>query len=115
MGAGEGGDAAAVWLVMKLQFTFSPAAKAEFFAAIAWYESQAPGLGKEFAAEVFQALDRAAAAPERFRVIRGRARKIRLKRFKAYSIYFAIKDGAFSVLSVFHRARNPAELLRRLE
>lgn len=100
---------------MKLQFTFKPAAKAEFFEAIAWYESEAPGLGNEFAQEVFQALDRAASAPERFRVVRGRARKIRLQRFKAYSIYFAIKDEACFVLSVFHRARNPDEILTRLE
>ena len=115
MGAGEGGDAAAFWLVMKLQFTFKPAAKAEFFEAIAWYENEAPGLGTEFAQEVFQAMDRAASAPERFRVVRGRARKIRLKRFKAYSIYFAVKDEACSVMSVFHSARKPAELRRRLD
>ena len=50
-----------------------------------------------------------------FRKVRGRARTLRLKRFKAYSIYFAIKDDVFSVMSIFHGSRNPAELDRRLQ
>jgi plasmid stabilization system protein ParE len=100
---------------MNLQFVFKPEAKAEFFEAIVWYETQDPGLGKEFSQEVVQSLERAVAQPEMFRKVRGRAQRIRLKRFKPYSIYFAIKDGVFSVISVFHGARNPAELLRRLK
>ncbi len=100
---------------MSLQFIFKPEAKAEFFEAIVWYENQVPNLGKDFSQEVIEALERAQAQPEMFRKVRGRAQRIRLKRFKPYSIYFAIKDGAFSVISVFHGARNPAELLRRLK
>jgi len=34
---------------------------------------------------------------------------------KAGAIYFAVKDNAFAVLSVFHASRNPSELERRLE
>ena len=100
---------------MSLQFIFKPPAKEEFFEAIAWYEGECPGLGKEFAQEVFQALERALIQPEIFRKFRGRARRIRLKRFKAYSIYFAVKENVFSVMAVFHGARNPAELRRRLK
>jgi plasmid stabilization system protein ParE len=100
---------------MSLQAIFKPPAKEEFFEAIAWYEDKCPGLGKEFAQEVLQALDRALIQPEIFRKFRGRARKIRLKRFKAYGIYFAVKDNALSVIAVFHGARNPAELRRRLK
>jgi len=99
---------------MNFDSFFEPDAKAEFFEAIAWYESQSPGLGKEFAQEVLEAVARAQSQPELFRKVRGRARKIRLKRFAAYSVYFAVKGEAFSVLSVFHSARNPAELRRRL-
>ena len=100
---------------MNFDFFFEPEAKAEFFEAIVWYENESPGLGKEFTREIFQAIERAQAQPELFYKARGRARKIRLKRFKAYSIYFAIKDDVFSVISVFHGARNPAELRRRLK
>jgi toxin ParE1/3/4 len=94
---------------------FEPEARAEFFEAIAWYEDKSAGLGKEFAQAVFEAVDHAQAQPEIYRMVRGRARKVRLKRFKPYSIYFAIKDEVFSVVSVFHGARNPVELERRLK
>ncbi len=94
---------------------FEPEAKAEFFEAIVWYENESPGLGKEFAGEVLGAIERARLQPELFRKVRGRAHKVRLKRFKAYSIYFAIKDDILSVVSVFHSARNPEELRRRLK
>jgi hypothetical protein len=100
---------------MNLDSLFEPEAKAEFFEAIAWYENESPGLGKGFAGEVLGAVDRALLQPELYRKVRGRARKVRLKRFKAYSLYFAIKDDVFSVVSVFHGARNPAELRRRLK
>jgi plasmid stabilization system protein ParE len=100
---------------MSLQLIFQPPAQAEFFEAVAWYENESPGLGKEFAREVFQALKRACFQPEIFRKIRGGGRKIRLKRFKVYTIYFAVKDDALSVVAVFHGARNPADLRPRLK
>jgi len=100
---------------MNFESVFRPEAKAEFFEAIVWYEDRLPGLGKEFAQEVIRALERAQLQPEMFRKVRGRARRIRLKRFKAYSIYFAVKDDAFSVICVFHGARDPEELERRLK
>jgi len=94
---------------------FQPVALAELTGAIAWYEQERPGLGKDFSDEVYRALERAAVQPERFCQVRGRARKIRLKRFKAYAIYFAITDDVFSVLAIFHGSRSPAELHRRLK
>lgn len=99
---------------MSLPVIFKPAAYLEFEEAVAWYETQRPGLGQEFKLEVKSALQRALANPELFQRVRGRAQKIRLRRFDQYAIYFAIKDGAFSVIAVFHGARNPAELGRRL-
>lgn len=99
---------------MKLQLAFRPDAELEFFRAIAWYEQERPGLGQDFAHEVMQALEHAAEQPELFRKARGSARKIRLKRFKAYRIYFAVKDDVLSAISVFHGSRNPAELRRKL-
>ena len=94
---------------------FKPAARLEFDEAVTWYEGERPGLGREFKLAVKLALKRAQATPERFQRVRGRARKIRLRRFKKYAIYFAVKDDAFAVLSVFHASRNPAELARRLK
>lgn len=93
---------------------FTTEAKLEFFDAIAWYEEKEPGLGRVFALEVIHALRRAGRQPELYRKVRGRARKIRLKRFIAYNLYFAIKDDIFSVIAVFHSSRNPGEICRRL-
>jgi hypothetical protein len=64
--------------------------------------------------EVKLALKQAVASPSHFQRVRGRAQKIRLRRFRKYAIYFAVKDNVFAVLSVFHASRNPAELERRL-
>lgn len=99
---------------MSLQVIFKPAALAEFEEAVAWYETQRPGLGEEFKLEVKATLKRALANPGHFPRVRGRAQRIRLRRFKKYAIYFAIKDDTFAVLAVFHGSRNPAELQRRL-
>jgi plasmid stabilization system protein ParE len=100
---------------MSLPVIFKPAARLEFEEAVTWYERQSPGLGREFKLEVKLALKRALDNPGRFQRVRGRAQKIRLLRFKRYSIYFAIKDDTFAVLSLFHASRNPAELDHRLE
>ncbi len=100
---------------MSLPVIFKPAARLEFEEAVAWYEGERPGLGREFKLEVKLALKRAVANPGHFQRVRGRAQKIRLRRFKKYALYFAVKDNAFAVLSVFHASRNPAELERRLD
>jgi len=100
---------------MSLPLIFKASALAELVEAIAWYENGQPGLGREFALEVKAALGRAQANPELFRKVRGRARKIQLRRFTKYSIYFAVKDNSFAVLSVFHGARNPAAVKPRLK
>jgi toxin ParE1/3/4 len=99
---------------MSLRVIFKPAARQEFDEAVIWYESQRTGLGQEFKLEVKATLMRALANPEPFQRVRGRAQKIRLRRFKKYAIYFAIKGETFAVLAVFHGARNPNVLYRRL-
>src|SRR5437899_2231336 len=100
---------------MSLPVIFKPAAHLEFEEAVAWYEAQRSGLGEEFKREVKSTLERALLNPEHFQHVRGRAQRIRLRRFKQYAIYFGIKEGTFAILAVFHGARNPAELLRRLQ
>ena len=99
---------------MSLRLIFKPLARAEYDEATAWYEPQRPGLGREFFLEVDRALQRAQDNPERFPKIRRQARRIRLRRFSRYNIYFAVKDETFTVLAVFHSSRNPEQLWRRL-
>jgi plasmid stabilization system protein ParE len=99
---------------MSLPVAFKPAALAEFEEAVTWYETQRPGLGEEFKLEVKATLKRALTNPGLFQRVRGRAQKARLRRFKKYAVYFAIKDGTFAVIAVFHGSRNPAELQPRM-
>lgn len=97
-----------------MKLFFEAGAKAEFIEAALWHNCQRSGLGNEFKAEVEQAIRAARSHPERFRKIPGGARKIRLKRFHKYAVYFAIEGDVFSVLAVFHESRNPDNLKRRL-
>ena len=68
---------------MSLPVIFKPAARLEFEEAVAWYEGERPGLGREFKLEVKLALKRAVANPGHFQRVRGRAQKIRLRRSAA--------------------------------
>ena len=101
---------------MNLPVIFKRAARLEFDEAVAWYEGRAGRdsagiqIGSQACAQVAHV-----ANPDLFQRVRGRARKIRLRRFKKYAIYFAVKDNTFAVLSVFHASRDPAELRRRLK
>ena len=99
---------------MSIPVVFKPAALWEFEEAVAWYEAERSGLGREFKLEVKLALRRALDNPELFQKVRGGTQKLRLRRFEKYAIYFIIKDGTFAVLAVFHGSRNPAELRRRM-
>ena len=54
---------------MSLSVTFRRAARAEFIEAAAWYESQRPGLGVEFIAEIERCVDAAAERPTTYAAI----------------------------------------------
>lgn len=99
---------------MKRLVIFAPLARLEFENAAAWHEEQRPGLGDEFRIEVNATLDQILKCPERFRLASPSTHKTSLKRFHKYSIYYSIESNAINVVSVFHGARNPAELRRRL-
>ena len=113
MGANSDGDREALRMEMSHRLIFKRVAREEYFEAVAWYETQRSGLGREFAQEVDRVLKRALANPEQFRKVRPSARKARLDRFP-YNIYFAVKGDVFSVLAVFHGPRHPRELSKRL-
>jgi plasmid stabilization system protein ParE len=100
---------------MKREIIFSPLARLEFEDAAAWYESQKPGLSEEFRIGVREMLQQVLKSPERFRLASPSTHKTTLKRFRKYSIYYSIELDAIYIVSVFHGARNPAELRRRLK
>ncbi len=100
---------------MKRGIIFAPLARLEFEDAAAWYEKQRSGLGEEFRIEINATLQHVLKSPERFRLASPSTHKTTLKRFHKYSIYYSIELDAINIVSVFHGARNPAELRRRLK
>jgi len=95
---------------MSLPVVFRHIARQEMDDAIAWYESERPGVGIEFASEIGSLLGRIADTPKQFRKVRGEVRRAVLHRFP-YTIHFLLESNRIVVLAVFHAKRNP----RRLE
>lgn len=86
---------------------FHRAARIEFLAAAARYETQRPNLGTAFIAEIDRCIDEAASAPQRYALIHHQLRRVVARRFP-YSVYFRMEHDRIVVLAVFHGRRNPA-------
>lgn len=86
--------------------------------ALQFYDNQQPGLGDEFLADYEQFLSRISANPEHFTPVRNHrgkeVRKGRMERFSSYTIFFECYPDAIKICLVWHGARNPDELKRRL-
>jgi len=91
---------------MTLQVVFRNAARAEFDFAALRYETQRPGLGSQFVAEVHATLQLAATYPERFPTKHADIRRAVVRRFP-YSVFYRVEPGRIVVLAVFHGRRNP--------
>jgi plasmid stabilization system protein ParE len=98
---------------MTLRVVFRRPAKSEFEDAVAWYAERAPGLGDEFIREIEQAIESAAAAPQRYPVVLGDIRRAVTRRFP-FAVYFRVRSNALVVVAVFHGRRNPAVWQRRV-
>lgn len=88
----------------------------EFREAVAWYEGQAEGLGIRVILEVDAVITVITSQPLRFSKAGRKARKARILGWP-YSIYFVVNEAhsEIKVVAVWHGARNPAELRRRLK
>jgi plasmid stabilization system protein ParE len=100
---------------MRRQVIFDLEARLEYESAVAWYNEREPGLGDRFAAEIDATIQRIQNDPERF-PLRGKTiRRAPVETFKKYSLLFRIEPKFIGVAAVFHGARNPARLRRRLK
>ena len=79
--------------------------------AARWYETQRPGLGDRFVAEVDRLFARVAEAPLQFPEIADDVHRALLKAFP-YAVYFAIDAEMVIVLAVLHLHRRPDEWRR---
>ena len=101
---------------MKFRVIHDSEATFEFREAVAWYESRVPGLGVRFTIEVDAVITAISSQPLRFSKAGGKSRKARVKGWP-YLIYFAVNEAhsEIKVIAVWHGARNPEELRRRLK
>jgi len=83
-----------------------PEAGQELEAAALWYEARQSGLGDDFMDEFKRTLHRIAAAPQRWRKIRGDNRKLNFHRFP-YAIIYSVRADTIFVKAVMHLHRRP--------
>jgi plasmid stabilization system protein ParE len=88
----------------------------EFLRAVARYEAETKGLGVRFTLEVDRMITAISSQPFRFSKAGRKGRKARVLGWP-YTIYFVVNEAhrEIKVVAVWHGARNPAELRRRLQ
>lgn len=100
---------------MPRRIIFEPAARAEFEAAIDWYNGKQDGLGDRFEKQIYVVLNRILENPGRFRLIGRTVRQARVKVFDRYSVCYYSERNLIGVVAVFHSSRDPSELQSRLK
>jgi plasmid stabilization system protein ParE len=102
-----------------MMFTVRVGAEAEldWHEAVLWYEERGSGNGQRLNVAVRDVLNILAQQPERFPLVTGRTRKVRVSPPWPYAIYFTVnpQHREIKVLAIWHGARNPEELRRRLK
>lgn len=94
-----------------------PAAERDWDEAVGWYGGHEPELGHRLNAAIRAVLHTLARQPERFPLATRLTRKAKVPRPWHYSIYFTINTAQreIIVLAIWHGARDPDELRRRLK
>jgi plasmid stabilization system protein ParE len=95
-----------------MEYSFHPAAEAEFNDAIDYYESIQPGLGIELADEALLAIGRAVKYPKAWSFIREPVRRSLVKGFP-YGILYVEKNSGIYILAVMNLHREPDYWIRR--
>jgi len=91
---------------------FTPAARAELIDAQHWYESEAPGLGRRFRAEIDSAIERISANPLQFPAVYRNVRRALLRHFP-YMLFFVIEGDLLLLIACFHASRDPRQWQQR--
>jgi plasmid stabilization system protein ParE len=102
---------------MTFQVIAEAEAKREWNEAVDWYEGREKGVGWRFNDELQIFLSGLAHGPERFKLVTALTRRAKMPKPWPYSIYFAVNQHhrEVKILAIWHGARNPAELRRRLK
>lgn len=91
-----------------MQILFHPDAQGELNHAISHYESNEPGLGNQFAIEIFAAVERIKANPGMWPILDHQIRRCLVHRFP-YGVIYSVDEQRSQVLilAVMHLHRQP--------
>ncbi len=89
-----------------MSFFFHPEAERELRDAIAWYEDIDPRLGRDFAGEVFAAIQRAVDFPHAWTPLDGDVRRSLVKRFP-FGVLYSVEERGILILAIMHLHRAP--------
>jgi plasmid stabilization system protein ParE len=97
---------------MSLPMEFRDEVPAEINEAMAWYEGQEAGMGREFFEALREHLKELAERPEIFAVEYRRIRRAPMRRFP-YVVYYRLELDRVIVVAIQHAHRNPRDWRRR--
>jgi hypothetical protein len=97
-----------------MKFYFHPDAKEEFGGAVEYYEQCQPGLGLEFAEEVYATIARIIQYPDAWSALSKNSRRCLVSRFP-YGVIYQIKSHTLRIVAVAHLHRRPGYWKERLE
>ncbi len=89
-----------------MSFRFHPAAEEELIEAVEYYEGVEPGLGQDFAMEVYSAIQRVVAYPKAWPKLEEEIRRSLVRRFP-YGVLYYEEAGDIVILAVMHLHRDP--------
>jgi plasmid stabilization system protein ParE len=89
-----------------MTFAFHPESRAEFYAAIDFYEMAEVALGLDFSIEVFSAIQNSVDHPAAWPVLEDNVRRCLVHRFP-YGVLYSIENDEVFILAVMHLHRDP--------
>jgi plasmid stabilization system protein ParE len=89
-----------------MNFEFLPDADEEFREAARYYESEAPGIGLAFIAELYRVLSVVLAHPRSAKKLRGSIRGKVLVHFP-YTLLYSVESDVILIVAVAHQKRRP--------
>lgn len=96
-----------------MSFSFHPDAEKELLKAIDYYEEIEPGLGYDFALEVYSAVKLSADYPDAWALLDGVIRRTLVRRFPYGVLYSKEKKGIF-ILAIMNLHRDPEYWKKRI-
>ena len=92
----------------------SPSAYADVDRVFQWYETQRPGLGRQFVERVDEAIARIERNPLAHAALVRDARRVNLKQFP-YGLWYTVRENGEIVIACLHHRRDPRLVKERMK